>query len=225
MKYMSSILLCSLGVILFSGSSFINGKSYAGELPINLPDGIEADLSHANFNDDPKLEKNTVILDREKAGRFVDSLDEISLFSAALEKEHGNGDLFAIKSAIQHSKSFSPYKHAVKILKEKYPNDYKTLGEITTKYEFESQEDWAETADAVIIAYFYIQQKKSGNVVEMDMRSQLTPEMMAMVPPEAMVKIERALAMAKAINDVPEENEEIVRDLVPALEVAMRKNL
>lgn len=165
-----------------------------------------------------------VLLDEGKAGKFVDSLDDLAQIRAQMG-DQGQNDPLRIKPAILTEQNYAPYRTAVKAMSEESPDDYATIKALAEKYGFTSAEDWAETADGVLLTFFYIQQEKEGRTIEDKMREQLTPEMMAKIPASHKHMVDNALKMANKINQVPEENEQIVRGLLPKLEVAMSKNL
>lgn len=165
-----------------------------------------------------------VILDEEKASRFVDSLDSLAQIRAQMG-DQGNDDPLRIKHTITTEQNYAPYRTAVKRLNEESPDDYAAIQALADKHGFTSAEDWAETADGVMQAFFYIQQEKDGGTIQDKMRAQLTPEMMAKIPDSHKHMVENALKMAGRINEVPEENERIVRGLLPKLQIAMSKNL
>lgn len=165
-----------------------------------------------------------VVLDEEKAVEFVNSLDELPVVRGKLGYE-GKDDPLKLKNTVILEKNYAPYRHAVLKMKSESPEHYAAIEELAEKYKFTSAEDWAETADGVMLTYYYIQQEKDGRTIQDRMKEQLQPEMLKMIPKDQMYRVEEALRMTSKINDVPEENERIVRGLLPELEVGMRKNL
>ena len=165
-----------------------------------------------------------VLLDETKATHFVDSLDDLKLIREQ-RGDKGRKDPFRIQRVALMEQNFAPYRSAVKKLKEEDPDDYARLKELAEKHHFESAEDWAETADGVMLTFYYIQQETEGRTVEDKMREQLRPDMLAKVPASQRCLIDNALKMAHKINEVPEENERIVRGLLPRLQVAVSQNL
>lgn len=165
-----------------------------------------------------------VVLNEEKAVNFVNSLDELPVVRGKLGYE-GKEDPLKIKNTVILEKNYAPYRHAVLKMKSESPEHYAAIKELAEKYKFTSAEDWAETADGVMLTYYYIQQEKDGRTIQDRMKQQLQPEMLKMIPKDQMYRVEEMLSMTSKINDVPEENERIVRGLLPELEVGMRKNL
>ena len=178
----------------------------------------------AYAGDEPKHYNNDTILTDDSTARFIDSIDEVELLAEHMI-EKGAGNILRVEETIQKSQNFAPYRTYMDMMVEEHPEDYAKLGEIVSKYGFESQNDWAETGDAVMLAYMNIQQGQNKMNIRQEMQAQLTPEMMAMMPPSAKAQIDKALAMADAINDVPQGNIDIVRSHRDALEAAMRENL
>ncbi len=182
-------------------------------------------ISHpTNAKEEPKHYDNDTILTDDATARFIDSIDEVEVLADHMV-EKGAGDMLRVEETIQKSQNFAPYRTYLDMMEEEHPEDYAKLGEIVAKYGFESQLEWAKTGDAVMLAYMNLQQDKNKMNIRQEMQAQLTPEMMAMMPPSAKAQIDKALAMADAINDVPQENVDIVRSHKAALEVAMRENL
>lgn len=174
------------------------------------------------YGDDQGQEKPHIILDKTKAAKFVDSFDDVS----ALADEMGFADkkpILRTKYAINKARSFGPYTNAVETLKTDYSSDYDKLTDIAKKFDFTSAEDWAETGDAVMLAYFSLREDHQDQSYEGLMKQGLRPEMVKMIPPEKMHMIEQALNMTKAVQDVPKENLEIVKDLQPAISVGIKK--
>ncbi len=165
-----------------------------------------------------------VDLDEKKASNFVDSLDELPTVRAKIGYE-GKDDPLRIKPAVILEKNYAPYRNLVKKMSSESPEHYAAIKELAEKYKFSSAEDWAETADGVMLTYYYIQQEKDGRTIQDRMKEQLRPEMLKMIPKDQMYRVEEALRMTSKINDVSEENERIVRGLISELEVGMRKNL
>lgn len=165
-----------------------------------------------------------VILDDGKASRFVDSLDDLAEVRAQLG-DAGKKDPLRIKHSILTEQNYAPYRMAVKSMKEESPVHYGAIKALAEKHGFTSAEDWAETADGVMVTFFYISQEAEGRTIEDKMRQQLQPEMLAKIPESHRHMVDNALKMAGRINEVPEENEKIVRGLMPELSVAMKKNL
>jgi len=165
-----------------------------------------------------------VVLNEEKASQFVNSLDELPVVRGKLGYE-GKDDPLKLKNTVILEKNYAPYRHAVLKMKSESPEHYAAIEELAEKYKFTSAEDWAETADGVMLTYYYIQQEKDGRTIQDRMKEQLRPEMLKMIPKDQMYRVEEALRMTSKINDVPEENERIVRGLLSELEVGMRKNL
>ncbi|MCB1840786.1 MAG: hypothetical protein H6858_02895 [Rhodospirillales bacterium] len=165
-----------------------------------------------------------VVLDETKANNFVNSLDDLAAFRQKLGDE-GRDDPLRIRPNILAEKNYAPYRHAVEKMKSESPEDYDAIKQLAYLHEFTSAEDWAETADGVLLTYFYIQEEKEGRTIEDKMREQLRPDMLKMIPKDQMYRVDQALKMAHKINEVPEENERIVRSLLPVLEVGLRKNL
>lgn len=164
-----------------------------------------------------------VLLDEQKAANFVNSLEDLSQVRAQMG-DQGKEDPLRINPTILIEQNYAPYRAAVKRLNEESPDDYAVIKALAERHGFTSAEDWAETADGVMLTFFYIQQETEGRTIEDKMREQLRPEMMAKIPESQRYLVENALKMTHRINEVPEENEKIVRGIMPALAVALKKN-
>lgn len=73
---------------------------------------------------------------------------------------------------------------------------------------FSSLSQWADVADRVTAAMLAVEMKK--NPMDMDM-SELTPEMLEMMPPAAKEQMQAVLRVVKAVEKVPAEDIEIVQ--------------
>ncbi len=187
--------------------------------------GICSESAYAALSEeDVPVVYEMVDLDEKKASNFVDSLDELPTVRAKIGYE-GKDDPLRIKPAVILEKNYAPYRNLVKKMSSESPEHYAAIKELAEKYKFASAEDWAETADGVMLTYYYIQQEKDGRTIQDRMKEQLRPEMLKMIPKDQMYRVEEALRMTSKINDVSEENERIVRGLISELEVGMRKNL
>ncbi|WP_031552377.1 hypothetical protein [Parvularcula oceani] len=82
---------------------------------------------------------------------------------------------------------------------------------------FDSLPDWGETSDAIMMAYLATEMDPD-DMAGMD---QVTPEMMAMMPPSARAQMEAVMRMMDAIKSVPQDDIDTLRPYRGQLEDAL----
>ncbi len=108
--------------------------------------------------------------------------------------------------------TFTPYVNSVTILKEKYGPEYGKLGDIVKKHGFSSQEEWANVGDAVMLSYMALKAEKEPGFEKA--ATELTPEMMAQIPPETRAQVEKTMKMMNAIKAAPAEHKQVVTPFI-----------
>lgn len=145
--------------------------------------------------------------------RFVSSIDDIDQFARDMENE-GKDDVLAAEPI---GASFAPYTSSIEPMKNQYPADYQRLGSIVSTHGFSSVEEWASVGDSVMLTYIAMKMERE-NPEFSEMASQITPEMMAMMPPEAQAQMQQSLMLMDAISDVPASNKQVVGPFMPQLD-------
>lgn len=115
---------------------------------------------------------------------------------------------------------FTPYVSAVNTIRDTYPSDYKQLDTIISEYGFSSPEAWALTGDAVMAAYMNV---SVGDQIRQGVAamSNMDPQTMGMMPPQAKQHMERSKAMVKALDSVPAGNNALIKTHMDDIERAM----
>ena len=97
---------------------------------------------------------------------------------------------------------FRPFGKTTELLKTERPSDYASLTGIVKPKGFDDTPHWARIGDASILAYIAIKMEREDPQA-LAMASQLTPEMMAMIPPAQQAQLQGAMAIIEAIQGVP----------------------
>ncbi len=84
---------------------------------------------------------------------------------------------------------------------------------------FDSLPDWGETSDSIMMAYLATEMDPA-DMAGMD---QVTPEMMAMMPPSARAQMETVRRMMDAIKNVPQDDIDTLRPYRGQLEDALEQ--
>jgi hypothetical protein len=144
------------------------------------------------------------ILTERTLDNFLLSMTEVKTLSENMSAE-GRAELEKYQNNQMMDSEFTPYSHAVGVLKVKYPGDYTSLYGVVTQHGFGSPEEWANAGDDIMAAYMNV---KVGDQMRQaaTMMSSMPAETMAMMPPQAKQQMERSKSMVKALDAVPAEN-------------------
>jgi hypothetical protein len=112
---------------------------------------------------------------------------------------------------------FSPYTAGIASLKEKFPADYTQLAGIVGKHGFSSAETWAATGNEVVKSYMALKMENLGPAGSAMMQN-LSPDMLAKLPPEAREQVERSKKMMDSAAAVPAANKEAMRPYMSEFE-------
>ena len=157
-------------------------------------------------------------LSADQVKQFVEAMPEIMAFSDGMKREGKDAILQTAILPGPGSQDFAPYRHGLVALKEKFPADYGKLGKIVGRHGFPSQENWAETADGVMLSYMAVKMIEDAPNGMAAMEQEMNAEMMASLPPEAKAQMEQLKAMMQAVRSVPAENRDAVRPFVPEID-------
>ena len=141
--------------------------------------------------------------------QFVAAIGDVEGFADKLKEE---GKDKALEAAVEpeSGKEFTPYGNGVELLKKKFPEDYTKLTGLVTKHGFKSPENWASTGDTVMHSYMAVKIEEQNPNAFKEIK-EVTPEMKAKMPPEAIQQFERATAMMKLVAAAPAENKAVVK--------------
>lgn len=156
-------------------------------------------------------------LDAKKVEKFVGSISAVNALSATM-KEEGKQEALQADMDVLAGDDFRPYTNSVVVLKEKFPGDYAKLGGIVKQHGFSSQDEWAGVGDAVMISYMAIKAEETAPGYDSDMGTELTPEIMAQLPPESRAQVEKTMKMMKALRSAPAENKAAVTPFVASID-------
>ena len=155
--------------------------------------------------------------------KFVASLDDVQVLTDKLKAE-GKNELIGKKIAPpKNGEDFTPYYKAIAILKTDFADDYKKLGEITAKHKFASPEEWALSGDSVMAAFISSKIDPQAEAKMAEAQASITPEMKAKMPPEAIARMEQAVAMIASLRKVPQGNLDAVKPHAAKIEAFMEK--
>jgi len=115
---------------------------------------------------------------------------------------------------------FRPYSKSLSVLKEEQPARVKELSSAVKPHGFSSAEDWAETGDKAMKAYIAVTMERE-NPQGFQMPAEMTPEMLAMVPPQMRAQIEAAMAMMAAVEATPEPDRVAMRKKYDSFDAAI----
>lgn len=166
-------------------------------------------------------ESEPYILSTDEVFRFVQSLGKVQEFADRLEYE---GKLDVMKSQNEHmlNRHFKIYSGNLEDLKVSNPEEYTNFETLVGEYDFPTADEWGRIGDAVMAAYF-ANSSTSTKTQYAVIKQKLTPEMMAMLPPEAKAKLDGMLDMTKALQEVPGENRDIVKPYTDKIDYALLK--
>lgn len=148
------------------------------------------------------------LLDALEAKRFVDSLDPAYAFSKRMESE-GKAKYTSVIKKHLTGDDYNVYTQNMIHFKETYPQEYEAFTVVIKQFGFSSCEEWASVGDAVILAYLAGQEDM--NEIAKDMEKNMTPEVLASMPPEIKAQTEAAMTMMKVIKNIPPRNIETVK--------------
>lgn len=143
-------------------------------------------------------------------GKFVEAIPDVEVFASDMKAQGKDKILEGAVKPVDGEKEFSPYSKGVELLKEKFPEDYKHLGDIVTKHGFKSQESWAQAGDNVMLSYMAIKVEQQNPEVAQSLKN-ITPEMKAQMPPETQAQVDNAMKMMEIVNAVPPANKDAVK--------------
>ena len=164
-------------------------------------------------------------LSPDQVEKFVSSMDDVQVLSDAMKKDGKNEVIGKKIGEPKEGDEFTPYSRAVDVLKTEFPVDYKELGEVVAKHGFKSQEEWATTGDNVMAAYISSKIDPEAEKKMAAAQAQMTPEMVAKMPPEAVARMKQGMAMMATLKKVPAENREAVAAHKEKLEAFMNKEM
>lgn len=162
-------------------------------------------------------------LKSDDVAKFVAAIPDVEAFSDQLEKEGKDKALEAAVKPGDNDKEFAPYGKGVGMLKEKFPDDYKKLNDAVAKQGFKKPEDWASTGDSVMMTYMAIKIEEQNPDAAKQL-SEITPEMKAKMPPEALQQMERAQKMMKMVAAVPAANKEAVKPHMAGIDTWLQRS-
>lgn len=161
----------------------------------------------------PALNTNAAALTAKAAESFVASMDDVNTLAKRMEDE-GKTKMFDVKNEPVPGEKFKPYSTSLPVLKSEYPAEYKELENIVQKHGFKSPETWAETGDEVMMAYA----ASKVNIPAAAQMPQLSPEMIAQMPPDAQAAMKQGLAAMETMRDVPQAHKDIIAPLTPKID-------
>ncbi|WP_281301341.1 MULTISPECIES: hypothetical protein [unclassified Iodidimonas] len=158
-------------------------------------------------------------LDKSSAARFIESLPEVILLGEDLQ-ESGLAEGFqnALKPSVEHG--FSPYQRGTDWMKTAAPESYQKMKDVAADHGFSDVDEWARVGDQVMGAFMAMEMQNIPDESRA-MAEQMTPDMLAQMPQAVREQIEGMKIMLAAIKDVPEQNIETVRPLVPDLKAVL----
>jgi hypothetical protein len=144
--------------------------------------------------------------------QFMATMPDIQAFSTGMEKS-GKGAALeeAFKAnAANAGSNLTPYSAGIASLKEKFPADYAQLAGIVGKHGFSSAESWADTGNEVIKSYMALKMENMGPAATAMMQN-MSPDMLAKLPPEARAQVEKSKKMMDEAAAVPAAEKEAMR--------------
>ncbi len=159
-------------------------------------------------------------LTSDLAGKFVGSMSDVMTMSEDMRREGKDEVITAAAQPAPGDAVFAPYAKSIAVLKEKFPADYKKLGGLVSKHGFNSAESWATTGDDVMLSYVALKTLESNPqaMASLQAMDNMTPEMLAMMPPEAKAQMEQAKVMMQMVGAVPPANREAVKPFAGEIE-------
>jgi len=157
-----------------------------------------------------------VSLSAKQVESFIASMGSVDTLADEMAKE-GKQEALQANMQAMTNEGFLPYTSSIKVLKDKFGGDYEKLGGIVKKHGFSSQEEWAGIGDAVMLSYMALKAEES-NPNYAAASAQMTPEMMANLPPETRAQVEQGMKMMNAIKAAPAEHKSVVKPFIPNIE-------
>ncbi|MEL6362163.1 MAG: hypothetical protein AAFR21_13880 [Pseudomonadota bacterium] len=113
--------------------------------------------------------------------------------------------------------TFKPYSTLLLEMKDAHPAEYRQVNAMAKSAKFSNAVEWASVGDRVMLAY--IADKMPPNAGAM--MSAMTPEMMAMMPPETRAKLETSKAVMSAVDNVPQADKDALEPVMADLDAAL----
>lgn len=160
-------------------------------------------------------------LSGDQVQRFVASMKEVNVLGEEMEKA-GKNEVLRKKMQPMEGEKFAPYTKSSGLLKTEFPDDYKKLGTVVSGHGFSSVEDWAGTADSVMHAYMANKMGEPKKQLEAA-KAQMTPEMMAAMPPEAQAQMKQGMQMMEALSQVSQSDRDAVAQYTGQIDEMIKK--
>lgn len=149
-------------------------------------------------------------LSGDNVSKFIKALPDIEVFSDDLKKTGKDKQLDVALKPTPGDKSYSPYAKGIEIMKDKLPADYKNLGGIVEKHGFNSQEEWANTGDSVMLAYMATKIEQENPDALKQLR-EIPEESKAKMSPETKAQLDQSILMMEIFTSAPAQDKEAVK--------------
>jgi len=163
-------------------------------------------------------------LTQDKVGKFVTAIPDVEVFSESMRKSGKDKQLEEAVKPEKNETKFTPYTKGVALMKTKFPEDYKSLSDISKKSGFSSAEDWASTGDNVMMAYM-ANKIEAQNPNALKEIKDITPEMKAKMAPPMVAQMERAIKMMKIVSATPVEDRAAVKPHAAAIDGWLERSM
>lgn len=159
-------------------------------------------------------------LSNDEVTKFIAATPDIETFAQDMKKEGRNMEEEVMKDS---KGKFEPYAQSVDLLKTKYKDDYKKMGDLVKKHGFTSAEEWANVGDRVMHAYMAIKIEEKNPEALKDIPA-LTDDMKKSMPPETLKMVERQIQVRQTIAAVPKEDKDAVKTQVASLDEWIKRS-
>ncbi len=154
-------------------------------------------------------------LTEDEVRRYAGILPDLSALGEEMEKRGVKE--FSEDFQLKEGENFTPYSTPLARLKKEHPAEYKKVNALAKKHKFADAADLASVADRTMLAYMALNMPPEAAA----MSAAMTPDMLAMLPPETQAQYKTGLVMIKAAQNAPQADKDVVDPLRPLLEKAM----
>jgi len=163
-------------------------------------------------------------LTAQQAAGYVELLPEVRAFSQRLGTDLGTELQRELQP--QEGELFAPHSKGLAMLRQREPENYRSLSQLVGTAGFASAEAWAETGDRVMLGYAALKAEQAspellGMAAGMD---GLDPQMLALMPQALQARLKQIQLLAQALAAVDPADKAVVKPLLPQLDTYWRQD-
>ncbi|NVK39995.1 MAG: hypothetical protein HWE39_02030 [Oceanospirillaceae bacterium] len=177
-------------------------------------------LSLALFGCVLQVQANPGLTSQQVAG-YVSLLPDVRAFSQRLGTELGT----ELQRELQptEGEAFAPHSKGLAMLKQRQPDNYRSLSQLVESGGFPSAEAWASAGDRVMLGYAALKAEQASPEL-LAMAAGMDPQMLALMPPAMQARVKQVQLLARTLAAVDPADMAVVRPLVPQLDTYWRQD-